>query len=342
MITIYSEDHRLRDARTELFGGELVMPHERPSRAEIVLRHVQAAGLGEVRPPRDFGLDPVLRVHDADFVDFLGRAWDMWQAAGYKGEAIPTCWPARRMVQRRPDHIDGLLGYYALATETSFTEGSWPAARASANVALSAAALVQGGERSAFALCRPPGHHAAFDMYGGYCFLNNAAIATQYLRDNGAARVAILDVDFHHGNGTQDIFYSRDDVLFASIHGDPRFAFPHFLGYADETGAGAGLGFTLNYPLPEGTAAGPWFEALEDALGRIARFGAEVLVVSLGLDAFENDPISGFRLTSDDFSRLGARLARAGLPTVFVLEGGYDIEALGMNTVNVLGAFQAG
>lgn len=342
MITIHSEDHRLRDARTELFGGELVQPHERPSRAEIVLRYVQAAGLGEIRAPRDFGLDPVLRVHDAGFVDFLSRAWDLWQEAGYKGEAIPTCWPARRMVQRRPDHIDGLLGYYALATETSFTQGSWPAARASANVALTAAELVQSGARSAFALCRPPGHHAAYDMYGGFCFLNNAAIAAQYLRDRGAARVAVLDVDFHHGNGTQDIFYARDDVYFASIHGDPRFAFPHFLGYGDETGSGDGEGFTRNYPLPEGTDAGLWFAALDDALDRIRRFGAEALVISLGLDAYENDPISGFRLKAGDFTTLGARLAQAGLPTLFVLEGGYDIDALGANTVNVLRAFEGG
>ncbi|MFN3955271.1 MAG: histone deacetylase family protein [Pararhodobacter sp.] len=342
MITIHSEDHRLRDARTELFGGELVQPHERPSRAEIVLRHVQAASLGEIRAPHEFGLDPVLRVHDAEFVDFLSRAWDLWQAAGYKGEAIPTCWPARRMAQRKPDHIDGLLGYYALSTETSFTQGSWQAARASANVALTAAELVQGRARSAFALCRPPGHHAALDMYGGFCFLNNAAIAAQYLRDQGAARVAILDVDFHHGNGTQDVFYTRDDVYFASIHGDPRFAFPHFLGYADETGAGAGEGFNRNYPLPEGTGAGPWFAALDDALARIAGFGAEALVISLGLDAYENDPISGFKLKAEDFTTLGARLARAGLPTLFVLEGGYDIDALGANTVNVLRGFEEG
>ena len=339
MITVFSEDHRLREARTELFGGELVEPHERPSRAEIVLRHVQAAGLGAIRPPCDFGLDPVLRVHDADFVDFLSSAWDLWQTAGYKGEAIPTCWPARRMAQRRPDHIDGLLGYYALATETSLTQGSWPAARASANVALTAAELVAQGARSAFALCRPPGHHAALDMYGGFCFLNNAAIAAQYLRDHGAARVAVLDVDFHHGNGTQDIFYAREDVLFASIHGDPRFAFPHFLGYADETGAGPGEGFNCNYPLPEGTGFGPWSDALEDALHRIGRFRAEALVVSLGLDAFENDPISGFRLVSGDFATLGTRLARTGQPTLFVLEGGYDLEALGENTVNVLRGF---
>ena len=235
MKTIYTEKHKLRDAKTELYGGELVQPHERPSRAEFIIERVRATGLGEVCYPNDFGLRPVLTVHDEGFVAFLQEAWDAWVAEGFKGEGIPTTWPARRMVQKVPEFIEGKLGYYAMASETAISPGTWEAAYASAQTALTGADLIQSGERACFALCRPPGHHAAIDMYGGYCFLNNAAIAAQYLGEKGATRVAIVDVDFHHGNGTQDIFYTRNDVLFASLHGDPTHAFPHFLGYADET-----------------------------------------------------------------------------------------------------------
>jgi acetoin utilization deacetylase AcuC-like enzyme len=193
---------------------------------------------------------------------------------------------------------------------------------------------------AAFALCRPPGHHAARDLYGGYCFLNNAAIAAQAFLDDGAARVALLDVDFHHGNGTQDIFYERDDVLFLSLHGQPEDAFPHFLGYADETGAGRGEGFNANYPMPPGTPYAVWGDALEHACRRIVDYAPDVLVVSLGVDTFENDPISFFKLTSEDFSRYGERIGQLRLPTLFVMEGGYAVSEIGINTVNVLDAFR--
>src|ERR1700736_4000152 len=272
MITVYSDKHFLRNPRTELYGGELVIPHECAQRAEYVLERVKATGLGAVIAPEQFGLEPVLRVHDAHFVEFLGSAWSDWLAAGNRGEAIPDCWPARRMAQRCPNSISGKLGYYAMAAETSISAGTWEAARASADVALSAAAKLSAGARGAFALCRPPGHHAARDLYGGYCFLNNAAIAAQYLRDHGTDRVAILDVDFHHGNGTQDIFYDRSDVLYSSIHGDPLDAFPYFSGFADEIGSGDGAGYNLNLPLPRGTGFEPWSAALHAALERIRQF----------------------------------------------------------------------
>ena len=218
----------------------------------MVIERVRAVGLGEVMAPSRFGLVPVLKVHDPGFVEFLKSAWSDWSAAGNLGEAIPDCWPARRMSQRCPNGIAGKLGYYAMAGETSISAGTWEAARAAADVAVTAASHVEKGARAAFALCRPPGHHAARDLYGGYCFLNNAAIAAQFLRDRGADRIAILDVDFHHGNGTQDIFYDRADVLYVSLHGDPAHAFPYFSGYADETGAGAGTGCTMNLPLQPG------------------------------------------------------------------------------------------
>ena len=341
MRTVYSEQHRLRDARTELYGGELVQPFEKPSRAETVLRVVRESGLGEISPPEAFSLEPVLAVHDADYIAFLETAWQEWQDAGYAGEVIASVWPARRMQSRVPRFIDGKVGYYAMAAETSISEGTWAAALASKDVALTGAKALLEGERGVFSLCRPPGHHAALDMYGGYCFLNNAAIAAQYLRDHGAERVAILDIDFHHGNGTQDIFYARDDVLFCSLHGDPEDAFPHFLGYADETGSGLGTGYNRNYPMPPGTPFAQWREALEDALARVGEFSPQYLVVSLGVDAFENDPISFFKLTSADFLTTGEMIGDLDIPTLFVMEGGYDVDEVGVNVVNVLKGFEA-
>ena len=339
MRTVYSEQHRLRDAKTELYGGELVQPFEKPSRAETVLRVVRESGLGEISAPEAFSQDPVLAVHDADYIAFLQTAWQEWRDAGYAGEVIASVWPARRMQSRVPRFIDGKVGYYAMAAETSISEGTWAAAVASKDVALTGAKALLGGERGVFSLCRPPGHHAALDMYGGYCFLNNAAIAAQYLRDQGAERVAILDIDFHHGNGTQDIFYARDDVLFCSLHGDPEDAFPHFLGYADETGSGPGAGFNRNYPMPPGTSFEQWQEALADALARMVEFSPQYLVVSLGVDAFENDPISFFKLTSPDFLTTGQMIGALDIPTLFVMEGGYDVDEVGTNVVNVLKGF---
>jgi acetoin utilization deacetylase AcuC-like enzyme len=316
-----------------------VQPFEKPSRAETVLRVVRESGLGEISAPEAFSLEPVLAVHDVDYIAFLETAWQEWQDVGYAGEVIASVWPARRMQSRVPRFIDGKVGYYAMAAETSISEGTWAAALSSKDVALTGAKALLGGERGVFSLCRPPGHHAALDMYGGYCFLNNAAIAAQYLRDQGAERVAILDIDFHHGNGTQDIFYARDDVLFCSLHGDPEDAFPHFLGYADETGSGPGAGFNRNYPMPPGTSFEQWQEALADALARMVEFSPQYLVVSLGVDAFENDPISFFKLTSPDFLTTGQMIGALDIPTLFVMEGGYDVDEVGTNVVNVLKGF---
>ncbi|WFF42164.1 histone deacetylase family protein [Salinicola endophyticus] len=343
MLTFHTADTQLRHPRSELHGGQLVTPFECPERVEIILARIRAAALGEVRDPERRGLAGVLEIHDAAYVEFLENLWDNWQAEGHGGEPIPSIWPARTLRgDRIPDNLEGRLGYYALAAETSVCAGTFRAALASKDIALAATDQVLAHGGGAFGLCRPPGHHAARDQFGGYCFFNNAAIAAQHARDHGVARVAILDVDFHHGNGTQEIFYTRDDVLFASIHGDPALEFPYYLGYADETGSGRGAGFTLNYPLPPGTGYPRWRQALEDALARIQTFGAELLIVSLGVDTFAQDPISSFTLESDDFSDYGGLLKRTGLPTVFLLEGGYAVEEIGVNVVNVLSGFDAG
>ncbi|MFT5504655.1 MAG: acetoin utilization deacetylase AcuC-like enzyme [Gammaproteobacteria bacterium] len=340
MLTVYSEQHILRNAKTELYGGELVPPFECPVRAEHVLNRVKEVSLGNIIAPTNFDIDRITRIHDSGFLQFLETCWEDWVKAGYKGEAMPTCWPARGMQQRIPDHIDGKIGYYALAAETSISEGTWQASRASADVALTAQAAMQNGAREAFALCRPPGHHAASDMYGGYCFINNAAVAAQAFLDQGAERVAILDVDFHHGNGTQSIFYNRSDVMFLSLHGDPKDAFPHFLGYADETGSGSGEGFNHNYPMGPGTNFVTWGSALEDACQKVKNYGPDAVIISLGVDTFEHDPISFFKLSSEDFIRYGETIGGMNLPTLFIMEGGYAVDEIGLNAVNVLQGYE--
>ncbi|HLS69121.1 MAG TPA: histone deacetylase family protein [Kiloniellales bacterium] len=340
MLTVYSDHHRLQDGKAELVDGRLMPCFEMPRRADMILGRVREVGLGEVIEPRDFGRDPILKVHDLKFVNFLEQAWDLWTQSGRNHDALPLNWPIRGMRNREPETIDGKLSYYSFDAGTPITSGSWRAATSAVNVALTGVEEIAKGARSVFSLCRPPGHHAAADYYGGYCFLNNAAIAAQAWRDRGASRIAVLDVDYHHGNGTQSIFYERNDVFFASIHGDPRQEFPYFLGYADETGEGAGAGFNANYPLRWGSDFGLWSEALEEACGRIQAFDAEGLVVSLGVDTFKDDPISHFRLESDDYLRVGERIARLGLPTLFVMEGGYAVEAIGINAVKVLTGFE--
>ncbi|MEX1205326.1 MAG: histone deacetylase family protein [Dongiaceae bacterium] len=340
MKTVYSDDHRLQDGKSELIDGKLVPCFEMPKRADIILARVRAAKLGEVVGPGEFGLDPLRRVHKADFVEFLRTAWDEWVTAHGAYDALPLNWLARGMRSIEPEVIDGRLGYYSFDAGTPITAGTWRAAAAAANVALTGRRLVAAGERAAFALCRPPGHHAGSDYYGGYCFLNNAAIAAQGFRDGGAARVAVLDVDYHHGNGTQEIFYGRGDVLTVSIHADPKQEFPFFLGHADEIGAGAGEGFHLNLPLRWGSGWDSYGPALKTAMSRIRDFGADALVVSLGLDTFAEDPISKFKLRHDDYPEMGGMIAALRLPTLFVMEGGYAVEALGVNTVNVLAGFE--
>jgi len=343
MLTVYSDDHRLQHGRGELNEGVMMPVVEKPERADQVLARVKGVGLGAVEAPRRHGREPVARVHDGRYLTFLEGAWSEWIAVhGEDTDGLPLCWPVvgghlRR--DRLPESIDGKLGYYCFDAGTPLTKGTWAAATSAADVAVTAAAAVKDGARAAFALCRPPGHHATSDLFGGYCFLNNAAIAAQWLRDQGAARVAILDVDYHHGNGTQAIFYDRADMLFVSIHADPAQEFPYYLGYADETGSGAGEGFNLNLPLRWGTDWAGYAAALEAAAGKIAAFGPDALVVSLGLDTFERDPISKFKLTTADYPKLGEHLAGLGLPTLFVFEGGYAVDALGENAVNVLTGF---
>ena len=340
MITIYSESHKLHHGNNELAGGLLVPCFEMPRRAELVLERVRHQQLGEVIAPTDFGLEPILRVHAPNYVRFLETAWSQWTAAGRTHDALPMTWPVRGMNQRtEPDQIDGKLGFFSLDAGSPIQSGTWKAVYDSAQVALTGAKIVQDGSKAAFSLCRPPGHHAAGDYMGGYCYLNNAAIAAQAFQDSGASRVTILDVDYHHGNGTQVIFYERADVQLINLHADPMVEYPYYLGHADETGAGAGQGYNLNYPMPHGTGFDAWFAALEDACRKVQAYAPDAIVVSLGVDTFKDDPISQFRLDSPDYLRVGERIGRLGKPTLFVMEGGYAIEPIGVNAVNVLEGF---
>ncbi|MCZ6603753.1 MAG: histone deacetylase family protein [Alphaproteobacteria bacterium] len=342
MLTVYTEDHRLQDGKSELIDGKLLPCFEKPERAEIVIARVRESGLGEVVGPQDFGRAPLVAVHAENFLHFLETAWDQWVTAHGAYDALPLVWPTRGFRHIEPEAIDGKLSYFSLDAGTPITAGTWRAITASANVALTGRARVSDGEGAVFSLCRPPGHHASADIYGGYCFLNNAAIAAQAFRDDGAERVAILDIDYHHGNGTQTIFYDRDDVLFASLHGHPQQEFPYFLGYEEETGEGAGAGFNYNYPLRWGTGFDLWGAALDQACARITDYGPDALVVSLGVDTFEGDPISEFKLQSEDYLKIGARIATLARPTLFVMEGGYAVAEIGVNMVNVLLGFEGG
>jgi acetoin utilization deacetylase AcuC-like enzyme len=336
MLTIYSDDHRLHHGKSELVDGELKPCFECPARADIVLDAVTRAQLGDVLVPDDFGLAPIQAVHTAGYLAFLEQVWDLWTAAGRSGDALPLNWAVRGLRQIEPETIDGKLSYFSFDAATPVTAGTWRAATSAANVALSGAAKLLQGADSAFSLCRPPGHHAASDYFGGYCFLNNAAIAAQYLLDQGAGRVAVLDVDYHHGNGTQSIFYERDDVLFVSIHADPLQEYPFFLGHADERGSGVGLGYTANFPLRWHSSATQWFEALDGSLALISDYAPDYIVISLGVDTYKDDPISHFRLDTPDYLDVGSRIAGLGLPMLFVLEGGYAVAEVGKNVSNVL------
>ena len=340
MRTVYSPEHRLHHPRQELSDGRLVAAVEVPARAEMAFEAVTAAGIGAVVEPEPVSPALLARVHAPGYLEFLEGFWGRWRAAGRAYDALPLAWPVPGLRRILPRDIDGQLSYYSFDAGTPLTPGTWQAALAGASVAATAAKLIAEGDGAAFALCRPPGHHAAADYFGGYCFLNNAAIAAECLLDRGAARVAILDLDYHHGNGTQSIFYDRGEVLFVSLHADPRDEYPFFLGHRDETGVGAGAGCNVNLPLPLGTDYAAYKAAFGQAAARIAGSGAEALVVSLGLDTYEGDPISKFRLKSEDYLDLGGRLAGLRLPTLIVFEGGYAIDALGANLVNVLTGFE--
>ena len=340
MNVYYSEAHRKHEPLFEIFDGGLRVPYlENPDRMDKILSALQTTNWAEMIEPRDFGLDPIYAIHDKDYVDFLASCWTEWldSEAIDKSTLLPATFALRRHSQK-PTSLLGRAGYYMMDLSACIVEGTYQAALASANCALSAAETVANGERSAFALCRPPGHHAGKDYAGGYCFINNASVAANWLSSNG--KVALLDVDYHCGNGTQDIFYDRDDVLTISIHADPNFEYPHYAGYSNETGAGPGLGFHKNFPLEKGTDDAGYLAALEEALSLIRKFEPKYLVVSAGMDIYADDPLGTIKVTTEGISEIGKRISVLGLPTVIVMEGGYNNEALGRNIMSFLEEFK--
>ncbi|WP_281180392.1 histone deacetylase family protein [Terasakiispira papahanaumokuakeensis] len=344
LITLYSEGHHQHHGQAELKDGQLVPCFEKPARADMILAQLREAHLGAIKTPEEVYPEvqshwqqTLAKVHSQDYIDFLANAWREWSAAGHQHDMLPLAWPPRRTTSIRiPDSLDGRLGYYSFDAGAPINAGTWPAITDTVQVAIAAAELLHRQQSHVFALTRPPGHHAGRDYMGGYCYFNNAAVAAQHLLDRGAQRIALLDVDFHHGNGTQDIFYARDDVLFQSIHGDPRACYPGFTGYADETGEGPGKGFNQNYPLLPGSDWSEWSQALALSIIKINHYAADALVLSLGVDTFEGDPISHFKLKSEDYIKMGQRIAEANIPVVVIMEGGYAVEEIGLNTRNLL------
>lgn len=334
-MRLFFDPRQLAHAPTkELHNGAFVAYAETPARAEAF-----CAGAGVAEAPADHGEAPILSVHHAGYIDFLKTAHARWQATGRPGDVMGYVWP---VVGRRAldlTRIDALAGQYSMDSSTPLTADSWTSAYWSAQSALSALDAVLAGDKVAVGLCRPPGHHAGADYLGGYCFINQAAVAAQAARDAGVERVAILDIDYHHGNGTQDIFWDRGDVFYASVHADPATDFPFYWGHADECGEGEGAGYTLNLPLPQGTDISAFRAAQATALAAIAHFEPGLLIVSFGADTFAGDPISNFKLQTDDYAALAGDIAAAGLPTVVLTEGGYAVAELGDNLASFLSGF---
>ena len=320
--------------------GALIAHPEQAARYDI-LRAAAVKGGHQLVPAGDHGLAALEAVHTADYLKFLSTAWARRAEVPGLDTEIGSSHFARPQMSRYPAGLLGQIGYHMADTSTPIQAATWDAINGSAQAAISAAtAVASGAVRSAYALCRPPGHHAYAESAGGFCYLNNTAIAAQVFIMSLGDRVAILDIDVHHGNGTQGIFYARNDVLTISIHADPSNYFPFYTGYADEIGDGAGVGFNVNHVLAEGTRDDAWLGSIQSALQRIAGYRPAALVVALGFDASEHDPIGAFKITTDGFARAAALIANAGLPAVLVQEGGYLCDALPDNLAAFLAGFE--
>jgi len=341
MRIFVNRHHHDHDVQSELHEGKMRRSFECPERLDIIMQALAADGHTFDEPSAPCPTSILQAVHSTDYLQFLETAWSQWSLE-HPGtsDALGFTWPVPGLRRRAvpPKHIDALMGYYSFCVDTGVNAGTWQASVAGAACAHAAAqaALVEG---KAFALTRPPGHHAHADMYGGYCFVNNAAIAVESFRALGAKRIAVLDIDYHHGNGTQAIYYGSDDVLTISLHADPDMEFPYFLGFADETGIGVGAGKNLNIPMPFGTDYAAWSVGLNKALRAVEAHGAEALVVPLGVDTHHSDPISQFRFETEDFGRMGQAIAALKRPTVVTMEGGYATAALGQNVAQFFHGF---
>lgn len=331
----YSDTHQQHNGASRVQDPSNM---ECPERISIILAALQTRGLAEVVAPQAYPIESIIRVHDPDYVAFLQTAHEHWRTKGGSGALVPPYGSGAARGEIPREFYDRLV-YYTLTAETAIGADTYHAAKVSADIALSGIAEICAGLPYGFALCRPPGHHAPTDQFGGFCYFNNAAIAAYHALKLGAGRVALLDIDYHHGNGTQAILEAEPNIFFASLHADTRHAYPYILGRSDETGIGAACGTMQNYPMPAYTDDDVWRVALQDALDRIHDYDPDIVLISLGVDTFVGDPISNFCLQSEDYLRYGAMIAGLKKPTLFVMEGGYNLDYIGINVANVLEGF---
>jgi len=335
---IFAEQQLAHYPMSFLSSGAAAANPESPERAERLLRAALSSGL-ELCTPKDCGDEVIAAVHTPTYLTFLQNIYIRWlRIDGASEDVLPNIHPISRN-DGYPKSAVGQVGYHVYDGSCPISSDTWLSSRWSAMTAAYAAQQVLSGDSACYALSRPPGHHASQDLAGGFCYLNNTAIAAQQLRSK-FQRVAIIDVDVHHGNGTQRIFYERDDVLTVSLHADPVRFYPFFWGYENETGEGPGEGFNINRPLTRGTGDRDYQLALEDALLAVSEFSPDALVIALGLDAHESDPFRGMAITTEGFAGIGKILSSLGLPTVIVQEGGYLSDALGDNLTSFLHGFQ--
>lgn len=346
MPWVYTARHRHHDPQVELDTSALASPREVPARIDAIAAALLAdegrTFGAEAQAPTDHGLAPITAVHDPDLVTFLADAWQRYQREVRPvREVVPDVFAMAGLrrgmpATAPPAAVAAQLGWWCFETTTPLVAGTYDAARAAVDVALTAADEVLGGNPLAYAAGRPPGHHATRSLYGGYCFFNNAAVAAAYAAALTDGPVSVLDVDYHHGNGTQEVFYERGDVQVVSLHGDPRRAYPFHTGFADEVGGGRGRGTNHNYPLPAGLTDEGYLQALGEALAAIDRFAPGLIVLSLGVDTAATDPLGDLGLTTAGFHAMGALIAQCGLPLIVVQEGGYDLSRIGADTAAVL------
>jgi acetoin utilization deacetylase AcuC-like enzyme len=343
---VWAPDSLLHAPLAEIWVGVRTPGTEVLDRVSVIKEALDSTG-ASVQPAKPHGDEILQRVHSPELLEYLSGAWDTWVAAGFLKEpgqdrVVPYVFPTPDLLEglplRSPTAVHARAGRYCYDTMTLVGPGTWAAARASIDATLTAVDLVESGVPVAYALTRPPGHHATRSAFGGSCYLNNAAVAAEALRSGGAERVAIVDIDAHHGNGTQALFYERGDVFYGSLHVDPGAGwFPHFVGFADESGAGEGKGRNLNLPLSPGTSDEAWLGALQEIRDAIA--GYDACVISLGVDAAGEDPESPLQVTEEGFHKAGRMLAGLG-PTVVVQEGGYNLDTLGQLVVAFLSGME--
>ena len=338
MKVVFADEQLKHDPQTFFSSGAQVPHPEKPARAERLLQGALDAGL-ERQLPGELGLDYALDLHSERYLNYLQNIHPRWlRIEGGSEETVPGIHPDPRS-GGYPASATGQAGVHQMDLSCPISGDTWTSVLWSANTAAQAAHNVLAGEMASYALCRPPGHHATRDYAAGFCYLGNSAIAASALRER-YARIAVVDVDVHHGNGTQDLFYDRSDVFTLSLHADPERFYPFHWGYADERGTGDGEGCNLNIPLPRGTGDDDYLVALDGSLTSLTEFRPEALIIALGLDAFEGDPFQGFAITTAGFGRIASLLGELSLPTVMVQEGGYLSDDLGRNLTAFLEGFQ--